>query len=305
VVLTLTWFLSAGLKWGHEAIQRHSTYFHLAAWAIPAIQTIVILVMRVVAADELTEMCYVGNQSKNMLLGFVIVPLLLYLTIGTSFLLAGLVHLFRIRRHVRNDGVKTEKLEILMVRIGIFSVLYTVPATCVVACYLYEYANRQQWHTPATIDTDNKDYGSSLSRTQNVMPKPSIEIFMLKIFMSLVVGITSGMWVWSSKTLQSWKKFCRRLTGNGNESCEASTDHRVKGWGKDRVKGGQVYHHPPDMHQTCNAQAKHIVQPRVQVALASQSSSYPICNPHVHALHPGQYIRADQLNRYKNGETIL
>ena len=32
---------------------------------------------------------------------------------------------------------------------------------------------------------------------------PAVEIFMVKIFMLLVVGITSGMWVWTSKTLQS------------------------------------------------------------------------------------------------------
>lgn len=45
VVLTLTWFLAAGLKWGHEAIEANSQYFHLAAWAIPAVQTIIILAM--------------------------------------------------------------------------------------------------------------------------------------------------------------------------------------------------------------------------------------------------------------------
>ena len=309
VVLTLTWFLSAGLKWGHEAIQRHSTYFHLTAWAIPAIQTIIILVMRVVDADELTEMCYVGNQSEKMLLGFVVVPLLVYLTLGTSFLLAGLVHLFRIRRHVRNDGMKTEKLEILMVRIGIFSVLYIVPATCVVACHLYEYANRQQWHVVVLSPTqlrEQADYDVPLSRTQSIIPKPSIEIYMLKIFMSLVVGITSGMWVWSSKTLQSWKKFCSRLTGRGGDTTEVNTDRRVKTWGKDRVKGGQVYHPPPDSYQTHNTQAKHIVQARgASVPVAPHSSTYAPCNPHAHPLQQGHYIRNDQMNRYKNGETIL
>ena len=30
---------------------------------------------------------------------------------------------------------------------------------------------------------------------------------MLKYFASLVVGVTSGFWVWSGKTLQSWKRF--------------------------------------------------------------------------------------------------
>ncbi|GBP89150.1 Frizzled [Eumeta japonica] len=43
VILTLTWFLAAGLKWGHEAIEANSQYFHLAAWAVPAIKTISIL----------------------------------------------------------------------------------------------------------------------------------------------------------------------------------------------------------------------------------------------------------------------
>lgn len=45
VVLTLTWFLAAGLKWGHEAIEANSQYFHLAAWAVPAVKTITILAM--------------------------------------------------------------------------------------------------------------------------------------------------------------------------------------------------------------------------------------------------------------------
>lgn len=43
VVLTLTWFLAAGLKWSHEAIENNSAWFHLAAWAIPAVKTIIIL----------------------------------------------------------------------------------------------------------------------------------------------------------------------------------------------------------------------------------------------------------------------
>lgn len=45
VVLTLTWFLAAGLKWGHEAIEANSQYFHTAAWAVPAVKTITILAM--------------------------------------------------------------------------------------------------------------------------------------------------------------------------------------------------------------------------------------------------------------------
>ena len=218
VILTLTWFLAAGLKWGHEAIQRRSSYFHLVAWVVPGIKTIVILVMRNVDGDELTEMCYVGSQNTNSLMAFVIAPLLAYLLLGTSFLLAGFVSLFRIRKQVRSDGHKTQKLEMLMVRIGIFSVLYIVPATCVVACHLYEYTNRQVWYSPLT------NVGDSVS--------PNLEIFMLKIFMALVVGITSWVWLWSSKTLAAWTNFWRRICGRRRDR-------------KDNAAFPQYHYQPP------------------------------------------------------------
>lgn len=43
--LTLAWFLAAGLKWGHEAIEARSHIFHLVAWAIPAVQTMFVLAL--------------------------------------------------------------------------------------------------------------------------------------------------------------------------------------------------------------------------------------------------------------------
>ena len=192
VILTFTWFLAAGLKWGHEAIQLHSSYFHLAAWGIPFIKTIIILVMRVVDADELTGMCYVGNHNLQALTGFVLAPLFTYLVLGTLFLLAGFISLFKIRSVMKSDGTKTDKLERLMVKIGLFSVLYTVPATVVVACCFYEQSNRASWGVKEGV-------------------APNIEVFMLKLFMSLVVGITSGMWIWSAKTLNSWRRFLHRV----------------------------------------------------------------------------------------------
>lgn len=57
VVLTLTWFLAAGLKWGHEAIEANSQYFHLAAWAVPAIKTICILAMGKVDGERSSLYC--------------------------------------------------------------------------------------------------------------------------------------------------------------------------------------------------------------------------------------------------------
>ncbi|XP_043931040.1 frizzled-7 [Protopterus annectens] len=213
VILSLTWFLAAGMKWGHEAIEANSQYFHLAAWAVPAVKTITILAMGQVDGDLLSGVCYVGIYSIDALRGFVLTPLFVYLFIGTSFLLAGFVSLFRIRTIMKHGGTKTEKLEKLMVRIGVFSVLYTVPATIVIACYFYEQAFREQWEKTWLLQTC-KSFAVPCPVNNFAPMTPDFTVFMIRYLMTMIVGITSGFWIWSGKTLQSWRKFYNRLSSN-------------------------------------------------------------------------------------------
>ncbi|KAF6733784.1 Frizzled-5 [Oryzias melastigma] len=145
VVLSFTWFLAAGMKWGSEAIAGYSQYFHLAAWLIPSVKSILVLALSSVDGDPVAGICYVGNQNLENLRGFVLAPLVVYLFTGSLFLLAGFVSLFRIRSIIKQGGTKTDKLERLMIRIGLFTVLYTVPATVVVACLVYEQHYRPSW----------------------------------------------------------------------------------------------------------------------------------------------------------------
>lgn len=201
VILALTWFLAAGMKWGYEAIGSYSNLFHVIAWSLPCIKTIFIFITGKIDGDELTGLCFVGNQDLIALAAFVLGPQFTYLIIGTLFLIAGFVGLFRIRATVQRDGntkSETNKLERLIVRLGIFAVFSTVPATAVIACYFYEYANKEYWF-----------YG----KRDNRIAEPNLSIFMLKLFMSLFVGTISGIWIWSPKTLQSWKKVYYVLTG--------------------------------------------------------------------------------------------
>ena len=44
-------------------------------------------------------------------------------------------------------------------------------------------------------------------------PKPEFILFMIKYLMMLIVGISSGIWVLSSKTLATWRNFYQRLFG--------------------------------------------------------------------------------------------
>ncbi|XP_074647459.1 frizzled-2-like [Tubulanus polymorphus] len=220
VILTLTWFLAAGMKWGHEAIEANSQYFHLASWAVPAILTIALLAMGKVDGDSVSGVCFTGISDTNTLLGFVLVPLVVFLVIGSCFLFAGFVSLFRIRTIMKSDGTKTDKLEKLMVRIGIFSVLYIAPAVIIVAYYVYELHSHDRW----MVEWHHRMCGKHVipcpkiySRDQ--LAKPDFTFAMIKYLMTLIVGITSGFWIWSGKTINSWKRFyCRIFIGRKEEA---------------------------------------------------------------------------------------
>ena len=162
----------------------------------------------------LSGVCYVGVMSVPALRGFVLAPLVVYLALGTVFLLAGFVSLFKIRTIMTSDGTRTDKLEKLMIRIGVFSVLYTLPATLVIACLFYEQAYMDQW----TLGWQERQCARRSKyaipcpprAAAGLRPQPHFEFFMIKYVMLLIVGITSGFWVWSRKTLQTWGRLCGR-----------------------------------------------------------------------------------------------
>ncbi|KAJ8959551.1 hypothetical protein NQ317_005726 [Molorchus minor] len=99
----------------------------------------------ITSRDILSGVCYVGIWNLEAMRVFVLIPLIVYLLIGTIFLTSGFVSLFRIRTVMKHDGTKTDKLEKLMIRIGVFSVLYTLPALIVISCLIYEHTFFDEW----------------------------------------------------------------------------------------------------------------------------------------------------------------
>ncbi|XP_008292570.1 frizzled-7-like [Stegastes partitus] len=210
VVLSVAWFQSAAMTWGHEAIEAYSQYFHVAAWMVPAVQTVAVLASGKVEGDLLTGVCSVGIHDAAALRGFVVAPLCIFLFVGAAFLLAGFVPLLRIRTVMKHGGTETQKLEKLMVRIGVFGVLYTVPTAGVIACCLYELHFRPRWEATWRLQTCER-FAVPCPTGRSVPSSPDFTMFVVKHLMSLMVGITSGFWVWSRKTLQLWRRFYQRL----------------------------------------------------------------------------------------------
>ncbi|XP_055595749.1 frizzled-like [Uranotaenia lowii] len=221
--LALAWFLAAGLKWGHEAIENRSHLFHLVAWAIPAVQTIFVLALGKVEGDVLSGVCFVGQLDTHSLTRFLLIPLCVYLSLGAIFLLAGFVSLFRIRTVMKHDGTRTDKLERLMLRIGFFSGLFILPSLGYVGCLFYEYYYFDDWMIQwnrqmckvFSIPCPATKYNGDMAPEEE---KPIFHIFMAKYVCSMLVGVTSSVWLWSGKTVVSWRQFAERLQGKDTRS---------------------------------------------------------------------------------------
>lgn len=220
VMLAFTWFLAAGLKWGNEAIAGYAPYYHAAAWLVPAGQTAGALLAGAVDGDAVAGVCSPGNASPEELRRFVVIPLAACFVLGCTFLLAGFVSLFRIRSVIKRQGgaagvgCKADKLEKLMIRIGVFSVLYAVPSGAVIAFAAYEAGARPGWLRAAACG-------------ETCGERPQYVATVVKYFMSLAVGITSGVWIWSGKTLDSWRRLLAPHSGRQHLAARAPPASRA------------------------------------------------------------------------------
>ena len=164
---------------------------------------------------------------------------MIYLVVGFVFLILGFASLLQVRTIMKRDGTTTDKLERLMMRIGMrlffffkaepktgyfagtFSILYMLPASAVLGCFLYEYLNLPDWlavwqEKICRDKTMAKEWQVPCRYPDDQIPQvapPNFHVFMLKYGMVLAIGIFSGFWVWSGKTLTTWMRFYTKLCG--------------------------------------------------------------------------------------------
>ena len=164
--------------------------------------TVSLMAARAIGADELTATCFVvrddSEKSFLALLIGIILPLLVFLVVGVVFLFIGFVSMIRVHRFMRHKGKEKETMiiEKLMIRIGVFVAVYIIPASVMIGCFVYELVAQPSWG-PITCSE---------------CPKANSPVFMVRVFMFLLIGALTGIWIWSKKTLNSWKKLPSRIS---------------------------------------------------------------------------------------------
>ncbi|KAA3670355.1 frizzled 5/8, partial [Paragonimus westermani] len=191
--------------------------FHFIAWTIPTGLTGLAILLAAVEGDPYTGLCMIGTSRRFPHILFQFAPVAMLLATGILFLTVGFIALFRIRGAIKLHRMglhKADRLENLMIRIGVFGLLYTIPNTIVLMCIGYELQNSRAWELGLACDckyTDiSGDGGMNILPLQWTPPKPNLSIFLLKHFMNLFIGVTCGFWIWSHKTVESWRGLCRQ-----------------------------------------------------------------------------------------------
>ncbi|CAI5439464.1 unnamed protein product [Caenorhabditis angaria] len=200
LMFSFTLYLSGGRKWVPEGIEACSSYVHFVAWGFSSLATIVVLVFNKVDASELTALCSVGNLNSLALLWFVIIPRTVCLVLGSCFIIGGFASMCRERISFRQRGTDTSKLEKLMMKMGLFCALFIIPSVVEIVCQSYNFLILSQW-IRATIDCKLQT-----GACHRPLP-PQAEIYMIAIWASLSTGLSCMIWVFSAKTIGSWKNF--------------------------------------------------------------------------------------------------
>jgi len=100
-------------------------------------------------------------------------------------------------------GCEAAKLEKLMGRIGLFSLLYMIPSFALVSCFLYEQSSRNAWAETLNCPSNC---------TTSARPRPEFAVYVVKYSVMLLIGVTNGVWVCSPKTIASWRHFYKQCS---------------------------------------------------------------------------------------------
>lgn len=157
-----------------------NTFFQICAFGLPAIQTVVVLVSRLVDADELIGTCYVGNQSDKALLLLVASPNLLYWMISCGYLLTG---------YLRKKSLKNVKIPPWHSGLGTFLMIYNVPSAILLLSMFYQFGNRENW----TILMDN---GSQ---------KAPLWLYIFHPFCEIFTGVLASAWAIGPRIIYLFK----------------------------------------------------------------------------------------------------
>lgn len=198
-IFSLCWYLHAWCEWSNESLAGMSSLFHAVVYGFCGIPSLLAVATGHVASDELTGSCMVKEESS---LWFIVVPHGIFVVIGCVFCIGTANALFKVRRSLLAAAKSVEKLQRLMYRLAIFTLLFFIPEVCYLICTTYESWHRPWWKSLALLSAlDCKNCSQ-----EPVYHSAKLQVVLVKIASNLLIILPCVMWVCSRKTCRTWKR---------------------------------------------------------------------------------------------------
>lgn len=210
MIFCVCWYLHASCEWSHESLMKMSSLFQALVYGLSGIPALLALTTGHFGADELTGSCRIKEESS---IWYIVAPHLVYLFIGILFSLAAGAALIRVKTSLKESGRCIKKLERLMLRLTVFTLLYLIPELIYIICTVYESWHRPWWKSLALL---------SALDCRNCSPEPiydsaALQVVLLRIFSNFMIVLCCIMWVCSGKTWRTWIKVCESPIKNAGQ----------------------------------------------------------------------------------------
>ncbi|XP_069696692.1 protein smoothened isoform X2 [Periplaneta americana] len=232
VILTYTWHISfQTLGKIQERIDKKSAYFHMVAWSLPLVLTITTMALGEIDGDSVAGICFVGYVNHAARAGFLLVPITTVLFVGGYFLTRGLITLVRLK--INSQEIISErasaKIRETIVRMGLFSLFTFVFVLVTFVCHVYEFHHHSDWRESFRkfIVCRIMSSGNADTKRCKIESRPSLSMMQLHILVMFLAGVIMSSWVWTSSTVDTWRRCLRRTFNTQAEEPVRLKKHKV------------------------------------------------------------------------------
>ncbi|XP_022199353.2 protein smoothened [Nilaparvata lugens] len=228
VILTYAWDISfRALGKTQDKMDKKGAYFHLVAWSLPLVLTITTMASGEIDGNSVVGICFVGYINHAFRIGLLIVPASIAYFIGGYFIFKALATLIRLK--IESQEIISErargKISETIIRMAIFSILIFIVGITSFICHIYEMKHSDSWKESfrrylvcrlGVSDTECR-----------LETRPSLAIVQLHVLSLFTLAVVMSSWVWTGSTIQTWKRFIRKLTNKEVEEPVKLKKHKV------------------------------------------------------------------------------
>lgn len=206
LMMTISWYMMAKLKWAPEGVNCVARYFHFTTWTLSALLTIYLSVLGDIEGDALSGTCFISVSNEESMQTFVIIPVTVCLIVGCAFLAAGFKSIWDIRESLRlKFGNQTNEHFKLVIRIGLYSLLFILITAIYAYSHHYELSNQSTWKM-AWLTRACKSREYSIPCPMKNYTGPHYITYIIKYTATMAIGMISAAFMLSAKTAKAYSE---------------------------------------------------------------------------------------------------